>query len=522
MRAPELCMSMQVNLAISCKAMLPILCTGHVRVRLWGEPNGGKSGRILRKLSHALVEQPSGIVHLDLYSRGPWASTRQLLDLRYMIPRTLACMVLNQACKRPQDQCYHQHISTGTNTLPLCGCSLLSRLRKISMSGVSISLPALQPVATRLQELHLRISRLQGSADGFLTQGWTALTSLCLTHCHVRDQLLPALKLSALKDLDIHGFAHRGGVLRPKQDLCCPQLSCLTFYLDSSFRHYGCSFSSLSQLSRLRVIDCFRQASPASMELGLPASLTHLTIGAQHRNGLDADDLDLTWVAAEAAKCVGRGAQLHTLVCKFAQPCLQPVALWGATLAEQHTRLGGQLSSLKELEVRGSGEPLLQAVGALAGAVPSLTRLVFELRTPLRHTMELPPICSASLESVTVELSLWGSEDLVLTFLPGCARLREVLVRYGYTPPAKGTTVKICCHCSSQDFVWPLCVFAESAKPWTVPSDTWADVKGVGIEWLPLPPSRVQGCRVLFESHGFNYLSEQQPMWGHFVMPGVS
>ena len=395
------------------------------------------------------------------------------------------------------------------------------------MSSVSISLPALQPVATRLQELHLRSSRLQGSAEGFLNQGWTALTSLCLMHCRVGDQLLPALKLPALKELDIHGFAHRGGVLRPKQDLCCPQLSCLTFHLDSSFRHYGCSFSSLSQLSRLHVIDCFRQASPASMELGLPASLTHLTIGGVHRNGgLDADDLDFTWVAAEAARCVGRGARLHTLVCKFAQPCLQPAALWGATLAEQHARLGGQLSSLKELEVRGSGEPLLQAVGALAGSAPSLTRLVFELRTPLRHTMELPPICSASLESVTVEISLWSCEDLVLTFLPRCARLREVLVRYGYTPPAAGTMVKICCHCSSQEFVRPLCVFAESAKPRTAPSDSWADVKGVGIECLPLPPSQlgVQGCTVQYKSHGsrLHYLSEQQPMWGHDVMPGVS
>ena len=52
----------------------------------------------------------------------------------------------------------------------------MSKLRKLTLKSVVFCLPALQPVATQLLELNVYNSRLQGSSDGFLTRGWTALT----------------------------------------------------------------------------------------------------------------------------------------------------------------------------------------------------------------------------------------------------------------------------------------------------------------------------------------------------------
>ena len=60
-------------------------------------------------------------------------------------------------------------------------------------------------------------------------------------------------------------------------------------------------------------------------------------------------------------KCVGQGAQLHRLICSCADADRQP-AQWGASLDEQHRRLGGQLGGLRELEVWGAQEQLLIAV----------------------------------------------------------------------------------------------------------------------------------------------------------------
>ena len=98
--------------------------------------------------------------------------------------------------------------STETYTsAALCFCSLLANLRKLTLGRVAVSLPALQPVATRLRELHVSCSRLQGSADGFLTDGWTALTSLSLTQSRVdKTMLTAALKLPALEDVHICSF----------------------------------------------------------------------------------------------------------------------------------------------------------------------------------------------------------------------------------------------------------------------------------------------------------------------------
>lgn len=74
---------------------------------------------------------------------------------------------------------------------------MLSNLRKLSLLQVAVSLAALQPIATRLQELTIAHSRLQGSVDGFLTKGWTALTSLALTNCSAEEHTLPAPNLPA-------------------------------------------------------------------------------------------------------------------------------------------------------------------------------------------------------------------------------------------------------------------------------------------------------------------------------------
>ena len=69
---------MQVNLALCCKAMLPLLWTGFVSVRL-DKPSGE---RPITQLSRCLAKQPNGVSHLRLYSQGEQRGTRKLIDLR--------------------------------------------------------------------------------------------------------------------------------------------------------------------------------------------------------------------------------------------------------------------------------------------------------------------------------------------------------------------------------------------------------------------------------------------------------
>ena len=71
-------MCLQANLALCCKAMLPILCMGHVRVRL-DEPDGGMP---LTQLTRCLTKQPDGVSHLDLFTDEYLRGTRKLIDLR--------------------------------------------------------------------------------------------------------------------------------------------------------------------------------------------------------------------------------------------------------------------------------------------------------------------------------------------------------------------------------------------------------------------------------------------------------
>ena len=69
---------MQVNLALCCKAMLPLLWTGVVSVRL-DKPGGGRS---VTQLSRCLAQHPDGVSHLRLFTKGNWRHTRKLIDLR--------------------------------------------------------------------------------------------------------------------------------------------------------------------------------------------------------------------------------------------------------------------------------------------------------------------------------------------------------------------------------------------------------------------------------------------------------
>ena len=290
----------------------------------------------------------------------------------------------------------------------LCFRRLLHNLRKLTLDTVAVPLPALQPVATRLHALSLSGSRLEGSADGFLTEGWTALTSLSLNQTRMQNATLTAaLKLPALQDVRIFWFTgHQGGELHLHQLTgSCPQVSSLEFQLGRCLRQVTgasrqrCRVIDLIQLVDLHVMDCSLQTK---MDLDLAPSLTQLKFGGLLMGG--SSSVDFFWALREAVKCIGRGAQLHKLICSYAKAYLQHVQ-WGANLDEQHRRIGGMLGGLRELEVWGAQDQLFSAVGAVATAAPSLVRLEIVPEYPLSR-VEVSPICSASLESVRVK---WGS-----------------------------------------------------------------------------------------------------------------
>ena len=137
-------------------------------------------------------------------------------------------------------------------------------------------------MATRLQELDLLNSRLQGSADDFLTKGWTALTSLSLTGSQVEHATLAAaLHLPALKDLSIDRFSHQGRALQLDQLAGgYLQVSRVKFELGSGVvasegGEWRCSLLHLCRLKCLHIIKPSRQDS---LGLDLPASLVCLRV----------------------------------------------------------------------------------------------------------------------------------------------------------------------------------------------------------------------------------------------------
>ena len=299
----------------------------------------------------------------------------------------------------------HKMDGTGGNAA-VCFRRLLSNLRKLTLHGVILSLPALQPVATRLHELDTFDCCLLGSADGFLTKGWTALTSLSLTDTSMDNaSLTAALELPALEDVSICHFTGPQGEEVQLDQLTgsCLQVSRLKLQLyeplgqPSEASRQRCSLLNLNRLAKLHITT---MPLKANVDLDLPPSLTQLSLGG-YPGSSSTHSIDFFWALLEAVRCVERGAQLQRLVCHFAEAHLQP-AHWGASLDEQHRRLAGQLGSLRELEIRCDQEQQLSAVGAVVSAAPSLVRLEIVLLETLSR-MKVSPICSASLESIRVE-----------------------------------------------------------------------------------------------------------------------
>ena len=230
--------------------------------------------------------------------------------------------------------------------------------------------------------------------------------------------------------------------------------------------------------------------------------------------------MGFSWVVLAAVECARGGAQLRALTCSDAEANLPlPPTHWGGSLHEQYRRLGGELSHLHELEVSGGGEPLLHAVSGLASSAPSLARLKL-VTQEIQPPMQLPPICSASLESITVACAARGHamtrQPVVLTLLPGCALLREVRVQF-HDAPGEGTAVKVRCHRCSQRCIKPVEVHADDSDD----EYACAGVREVCVKFLQMPPAALgmQGYTVLFACHAVG--PAQAPEWGHVVMPGV-
>ena len=403
-------------------------------------------------------------------------------------------------------------------------CSLLTSLRKLTLNDVAVSLPSLQPVATRLHELDLFNCRLQDSADGFLTKGWTTLTTLSLIHTLVENATMAAeLELPALEELDISGFRHQGGVLQPDQLTgSCPNIRGLRFQLDSDVaqdregRGLCCRLLELGGFADLYM--CIGNEH-LRVDLDLPASVTLFVI-----DGLDnATVVDLSWALREAAKCISRGAQLRRLECYPAHACVQG-AQWAGSLDEQYRQLGAQLSSLRELEVCGGSQQLLSALCAVVSSAPHLTHANLTItRWPPRKGFS--PIRSASLESISVTI-LEPSKKvpcplLVLIFLPGCTRLQKVLVQLPCEDLTEGTAVKIRCHRGSPNCIVPLDAHACAAE-YRLVHGYDSCVSELGVDFLPEPASlqHVSAYTVLNACHAAGL---QQPLkWGHHVvMPGI-
>ena len=329
---------------------------------------------------------------------------------------------------------------------------------------------------------------------------------------------LPALKGGEFVDLT---HSPRSSGVLTLDRLCCPQLSSLVFDLGSrqdSASEGSRQRCSLLHLSRLEKLLLFRCSAQAIIDLGLPASLKHLTV--QAASGV----VDLKWLLAEAVKCIGSGASLCSVTSADTSPSSHPAGTpWGASSVAHYTELAEQLRGLTVLTVHGKATTLLRAVSTVVCSAPSLARLRYVLEEEL-DDLYLPPIRSASLECFTGCYRRTGCKvprpPVVLTFLPGCTRLRDVHVQlYNLRPDLEeGTSVKIRCHTSGQRCIVPL----EERCELTL----WGAFAGtkqvtIGVHFLPLPPSPqgVQAYTVLFASHATG--PEQAPKWGSVVVPGV-
>ena len=73
---------MQGNLALCCKAMLPLLYKGIVSVRLDHHDDEAEGEKPLSQLTRCLSQQPDGVSHLELFSIKLRHDTCDLIDLR--------------------------------------------------------------------------------------------------------------------------------------------------------------------------------------------------------------------------------------------------------------------------------------------------------------------------------------------------------------------------------------------------------------------------------------------------------
>ena len=391
---------------------------------------------------------------------------------------------------------------------------MLSKLHKLSLNRVTLSLPALQPIATRLESLCMSHTSLEDSAEGFLGVNWSALKSLLVESCLVDDNLT-ALTLPALESLDISEFSvGDGDMLQPGQ-LFCPQLRSLAIdILDNSQDPAPESSGSRTQwggllhLPRLETLFLTYLHHQAPMDLGLPASIEHLTV----RLTDSFEGVDLQWLLLEAGKS---GAQLRSLTCPTASASSHPEGmLWGASSVARYKKLAEQLRGLKDLSVHGNATTLVSAIGVIACSAPDLTHLDFEFPVGVGlNDFELPTICSASLRSITGRFRLTGYRmpppPVIINFLPGCTKLRVVLVQLhdNHHMPVEGTSIRIRCHCTSQRCIMPL--------------DACTGLEVVGVRFLPmLPASQVmQAYTIIFACHAAG--PEQALNWYHVVVPGV-
>ena len=97
-------------MALCCKAMLPILGMGHVRLFIDPEDGGSPFRPLIRWMT---THQPSGALHLELVPYHPQkCHVRRLMELR--CPYMLSRMVLEHARECPCGADAHIRTSGGT------------------------------------------------------------------------------------------------------------------------------------------------------------------------------------------------------------------------------------------------------------------------------------------------------------------------------------------------------------------------------------------------------------------------
>ena len=193
-------------------------------------------------------------------------------------------------------------------------------------------------------------------------------------------------------------------------------------------------------------------STEVKVDVDLPPSLTRLAFGGYPN--VSGRFIDFFRALRDVVDCIGRGAQLRSLICRCAEVFLQH-AQWGG---EQLRRLGGQLGGLRELEVSCVQVLLLSVVGTIASGAPSLVRLKIQIPAWRSHQSAAPALRASGWSGIFAPPRA-ANPVCAADVLPGCARLREVVVHFK-GKPIKGAAVNIRCHCCSQRCIVPEEVYA--------------------------------------------------------------